>query len=167
MKKITIPIIIGITTVIALGIIYVVMFTPESIIQDKPPEKIPQIENSSGLGHPDAITSGPLTITKYEHKIGENIFIIVSGLNYNEKGNIRIFMPDGRLYKTLEYDGSVKNGFNSYFKPDTSTLRKICEQEDLVGVWKVLFDNDVYPPLQFEIINEHLNGPEFRLPKSC
>ena len=76
-------------------------------------------------------------------------------------------MPDGRLYKTLEYDGSVKNGFNSYFKPDTSALRKICEQEELVGVWKVLFDNDSYPPLQFEIINEHLDGPDVRLTKSC
>ena len=65
MKKITIPIIIGIIAVIALGIIYAGMFTPEPIIQDKPPEKIPQIENSSGLGHPDAITSGPLVITKY------------------------------------------------------------------------------------------------------
>jgi hypothetical protein len=167
MKKIAIPIIIGITAVIALGIIYVSMFTPKPIIQDNLPEKIPQVENSSGLGHPDAISSGPLTITKYEHKLGENIFIIVSGLNYNEKGNIRIFMPDGRLYRTLEYDGSVKNGFNSYFKPDTSELRKICEQEELVGIWKVLFDNDAYPQLQFEIINEHLDGPNVRLKKSC
>jgi len=167
MKKIAIPIIIGIIAAIALGIIYVSMFTPEPVFQGNPPEKIPQIENSTGFGHPDAITSGPLTITKYEHKIGENIFIIVSGLNYNEKGNIRIFMPDGRLYKTLEYDGSVKNSFNSYFKPDTSVLRKICEQEELVGKWTVLFDNDVYPPLHFEIINEHIEGSNVRLPKSC
>lgn len=167
MKKIAIPIIIGITVIIALGIIYVSMFTPEPIIQDNLPEKIPRIENSSGLGHPDAISSGPLTITKYQHKIYENIFIIVSGLKHDEKGNIRIFMPDGRLYRTLEYDGSVKTGFNSYFKPDTSEVRKICEQEELVGVWTVLFDDDVYPPLHFEIINEHLNGPDVRLSKSC
>lgn len=167
MKKITISIIIGIIAVIALSIIYVSMFTIKPIFQDTPSEKISQIENTTGFGHPDAITSGPLTITKYEHKISENIFLIVSGLDYNEKGNIRIFMPDDRLYRTLEYDGSVKNGFNSYFKPDTSALRKICEQEELVGVWKVLFDNDVYPPLHFEIINEHLDGPDVRLTKSC
>jgi hypothetical protein len=167
MKKITIPIIIGITVVIALGIIYVSISTTEPIFQDNPPEKTPQTENMTGLGHPDAIVSGPLTITKYEHKVGENIFMIVSELNHDEKGNIRIFMPDGRLYRTLEYDGSVKSGFNSYFKPDTSALRKICEQEELVGVWLVLFDNDVYPPLHFEIINEHIEGPDVRLPKSC
>jgi hypothetical protein len=167
MKKIGLIIIFGITAVIALGIIYVAMFSTEPIIQDNSPEKIPQIENSSGLGHPDAITSGPLVITKYEHKIGENIFMIVSGLKVDDKGNIRIFMPDGRLYRTLEYDGSVKSGFNSYFKPDTSAARKICEQEELVGRWTVLFDNNAYPPLRFEIINEHLNGPDVRLAKAC
>ena len=167
MKKIIISIIIGITLVIALSIIYVNMFTAEPIFQDIPPEKTSQIENTTGFGYPDAITSGPLTITKYQHKISENIFIIVSGLNYDEKGNIRIFMPDGRLYKTLEYDGSVKDSFNSYFKPDTSATRKICEQEELVGIWTVLFDGDVYPPLHFEIINEHLSGPDVRLVKSC
>jgi len=167
MKKITIPIIIGITAVIALSIIYVGMFSTNPIFQNTLPDKSSQIENLTDSSHPDAIISGPLTITKYEHKIGENIFIIVSGLNYNEKGNIRIFMPDGRLYRTLEYDGSFKNSFNSYFKPDTSALRKICEQEELVGMWTVLFDNDVYPPLHFEIINEHLEGPDVRLPKSC
>ena len=167
MKKVTVPIIIGITATIALGIIYVSMFYTEPIFQNKPPEKISEIENTTGFGYPDAITSGPLTITKYQHKVYENIFIIVSGLNYDEKGNIRIFMPDGRLYKTLEYDGSVKSSFNSYFKPDTSELRKICEQEELVGIWTVLFDNDAYPPLHFEIINEHLSGPDVRLVKSC
>ena len=167
MKKIAIPVIIGITVVIALAIIYVSMSTAEPIFQDTPPEKTSQIENMTGLGHPDAIISGPLTITKYQHKIGENIFVIVSGLNYNEKGNIRIFMPDGRLYKTLEYDGSIKNGFNSYFKPDTSALRKICEQEELTGMWTVLFDDDAYPPLHFAIINEHIDGPNVRLTKSC
>ena len=167
MKKTTIPIIIGITVVMAIAIVYVSMLTTKPIVQDTTPEKTSQIENTTGLGHPDAITSGPLTITKYQHKIYENIFLIVSGLNYNEKGNIRIFMPDGRLYKTLEYDGSVKDSFNSYFKPDTSASRKICEQEELVGVWTVLFDGDVYPPLHFEIINEHLEGPDVRLPKSC
>lgn len=167
MKKITIPIIIGITAVIALSIIYVGMFSTKPIFQNTLPDKSSPIENITDSSHPDAIISGPLTITKYEHKIGENIFLIVSGLNYNEKGNIRIFMPDGRLYRTLEYDGSFKNSFNSYFKPDTSALRKICEQEELVGVWTVLFDNDVYPQLHFEIINEHLEGPDVRLAKSC
>lgn len=167
MIKMALLIIIGITAIVAISIVLAGMNNKpnsENILN----ETTTQIEiTPEGHIHPDAISSGPLTITKYQHKLSENIFIVVSGLRHDEKGNIRIFMPDGRLYKTLEYDGSVKNSFNAFFKPDTSQTRKICEQEELVGKWTVLFDNDVYPPLYFEIINEHLDGPDVRLPKSC
>ena len=168
MIKMAILIIIGITAVIAISI------SLAGMIPDKPIDENTQNETTSkveitpeGLGHPDAITSGPLTITQYEHKISENIFMIVSGLGEDEKGNIRIFMPDGRLYKTIQYDGAVKSGFNVYFKPDTSKFRNICEQEELVGIWKVTFDNDAYQPTSFKIINEHLSGPAVRLVSSC
>jgi hypothetical protein len=166
MKKIAIPIIIGVTAAIAAGIAYAGLVNEEPIVVNTPKETS-NVENQPSLGHPGAITSGPLTITQYQHKIYENIFMIVSGLAEDEKGNITVFMPDGRLYKTIQYDGSVKDGFNVYFKPDTSFARKICEQEELVGRWLVVFDNNVYPPLVFEIINEHLSGPDVRLPKSC
>ena len=167
MKKIFFPIIIGIIATIGLTVSVGIMYTDKPIFNFSPAEKPPIVENNPGLGHPDAITSGPLTITKYSHKIYENVFIIVSGLKPDDKGNIRIFMPDGRLYKTLQYDGEKEDSFNSYFRPDTSKTREICEQEELVGRWRVLFDNNAYPPLVFEIINEHLNGPNVRLQKSC
>jgi len=166
MKKSTILIIIGVAIAIVLGITAVGMLSDELIIKNIPTDTPSNVE-IPGLGHPDALTSGPLTITKYEHKITENIFMIVSGLEKNDRGNIRIFMPDGRLYKTIQYDGLKKEGFNQYFKPVTSTIRKICEQEELVGQWAVVFNNNAYPPLVFEIINEHLDGPDIRLPKSC
>lgn len=160
-------IIIGITAIVAISISLAGMtYKPNNV--NALNETTTEVEIPSKIHeHPNAITSGPLLITQSQYKIYENIFMVVSGLEPNEKGNIRIFMPDGRLYKTLEYDGSLKTSFNSYFKPDTSAARKICEQEELVGIWTVLFDNDAYPPLHFEIINEHLNGPEFRLAKSC
>jgi len=152
MKKSTISIIIGVAIAIVVGITAVGMLS--------------DVE-TPGLGHPDALRSGPLTITQYEHKITENIFFIIDGLDINEKGNIKIFMPDGRLWKTIPYDGSEKQSFNQYFKPDVSKPRQICEQEDLAGRWAVEFDNNVYPDLVFEIINEHLSGPDIRLPKVC
>jgi len=166
MKKSTISIIIGVAIAIVFGITAVGMLSDELIIKNIPTDTPYNVE-IPGLGHPDALTSGPLTITKYEHKITENIFMIISGLEKNDKGSIKIFMPDGRLYNTIQYDGSKKESFNQYFKPDTSTFRKICEQEELVGLWLVAFDNNAYPPLVFEIINEHLSGPDIRLPKSC
>src|SRR3972149_3347836 len=168
MIKMAILIIIGITAVIGISVSLAGMIPDKPIDKNTSNETTPEIKiTPGGLGHPDAITSGPLTITQYEHKIYENIFMIVSGLGGDEKGNIRIFMPDGRLYKTIQYDGSVKNGFNVYFKPDTSKARGICEQEEIVGIWKVTFDNDTYPPTSFEIINEHLEGHDVRLTKAC
>ena len=168
MIKMAILIIIGITAVIAISISLAGMIIDKPIDKNTSNETTSKVEiTPEGLGHPDAVSSGPLTITQYQHKLSENVFMFVSGLEPNEKGNIRIFMPDGRLYKTIQYDGSVKNGFNSYFKPDTSKARGICEQEEIVGIWKVLFDNNVYSPLSFEILNEHLSGPDVRLIKSC
>ena len=161
-------IIIGITAVIGISISLAGMITDKPIDENTLNETTSEFEiTPEGRAHPDAVSSGPLTITQYQHKLSENVFIVVSGLEPNEKGNIRIFMPDGRLYKTIQYDGSVKNGFNVYFKPDTSKTRGICEQEEIVGIWKVLFDNNVYSPLSFEILNEHLDGPDVRLTKSC
>jgi hypothetical protein len=167
MIKMAILIIIGITAVIAISISLAGMITDKPIDENTQNETAEFESTPEGLGHPDAVSSGPLTITQYQHKLSENVFIVVSGLEPNEKGNIRIFMPDGRLYKTIQYDGSVKNGFNVYFKPDTSKTRGICEQEEIVGIWKVLFDNNVYSPLSFEILNEHLEGHDVRLTKAC
>ena len=166
MKKIAIPIIIGISAAIALGIAYAGVVLDEPFIGNTPTDSS-NVKNTTIRDHPNALTSGPLMITQYEHKIWDNIFIIVSGLEEDEKGNIRFFMPDGRLYKTLEYDGSVKDGFNSYFKPDTNLFRKICSQDEIAGIWTIKFDNNTYPPLEFEIINEHLNGPDVRLDTIC
>ena len=161
-------IIIGITAVIGISISLAGMITDKPIDKNTLNETISEFEiTPEDRAHPNAVSSGPLTITQYQHKLSENVFIVVSGLEPNEKGNIRIFMPDGRLYKTIQYDGSVKDGFNAYFKPDTSKARGICEQEEIVGIWKVLFDNNVYSPLSFEILNEHLEGPDVRLTKAC
>jgi hypothetical protein len=155
-------IIIAALVAIAIGIISI--GTSEFTTISK---SIDNISRSNDFGHPEAISSGPLSLTKSQYKIYENIFYIVDGLREDEKGNIRFFVPDGRLYTTKAYDGAVKSSFNQYFRPDTSYLTQFCEQEEFVGEWLVTFDNDAYPPLKFKIINEHLGNPEERLKKSC
>ena len=61
MKKVTVPIIIGITATIALGIIYVSMFYTEPIFQNKPPEKISEalkeVLKQSGVTTPSSALS--------------------------------------------------------------------------------------------------------------
>ena len=161
MKKSTISIIIGVAIAVVLGITAVGMLSDELIpaIVDTP--------TLSGSLHPDSISSGPLTLTKPTYKIRENIFYIVDGLREDEKGNIRFFVPDGRLYRTTSYDGAIKPSFNLYFRPDTSYLTEFCEQDEFVGKWLITFDNDAYPPLTFEILNETMLGPGEKLKKAC
>ena len=160
MKKSTTKI-IGVAIALVLGITTIGMLSDELI---------PDIVNtptSSNPSHPDGISSGPLTLTKPTFKIYENIFYIVDGLREDEKGNIRFFVPDGRLYRTTAYDGAIKSSFSLYFRPDTSYLTEFCEQEEFIGEWHVSFDKNAYPELKFEIINEHLAGPGNRLDKAC
>ena len=161
MKKSTSSIIIGVAIAIVLGIAIVGMSYDELFpdIVDTP--------TLSGRLHPDGISSGPLTITKPTFKIRERIFFIVDGLKEDEKGNIRFFVPDGRLYRTTAYDGAEKPGFSLYFRPDTSYLTGFCEGKEFVGTWLVTFDDRAYPPLTFEILDEDMLGPGHELIKSC
>ena len=160
MKKDTIIITVAIIALV-IGIISIISSEFESL------SNIFDIRFPNDHGHPDAIVSGPLTLTKSQYKIYENIFFIIDGLKEDEKGSIRFFAPDGRLYRTTNYDGSIKTSANQYFRPDTSYLTQFCEQEEFVGEWTVRFDNDVYPPLKFEIINEHIGGEGLRLKSAC
>jgi len=65
MKKSTISIIIGAAIALVLGITAVGMLSDELIIKNILTDAPSNVE-IPGLGHPDALTSGPLTITKYE-----------------------------------------------------------------------------------------------------
>ena len=106
------------------------------------------------------IISGPFAIDKPKYKLGENIFLTVHELKPNEAGNILIVRPNGDIWTTIPFNGTLKNTFNYYFKPDTSKALEIYGPEDLVGTWKVIFQGLTYEPLSFEIINEFIPGTE-------
>src|SRR3989304_10007682 len=81
MIKMAILIIIGITAVIAISIFLAGMIPDKPIDENTQNETTSKVEiTPEGLGHPDAVSSGPLTITQYQHKLSENVFIVVSGL---------------------------------------------------------------------------------------
>ncbi len=115
----------------------------------------------------DYVWSGPLGVTKYEHMLGENVFFVIRGLQPNEEGTIGVFTPQGVLFKSFEYDGSLKSDFNVYIYPDTSVFGKICTPEELVGIWKAVFANNSYPPLEFEMLDEYLPGGEAGVTTVC
>ena len=93
--------------------------------------------------------------------------MVVEGLQPNEKGWIRVFMPNGQQFTQISFDGSKKSSFNTYFKPDTQAKLNRCHPDDLVGVWIVVFDGTTYPPIEFEFINEYIQGGEADINDLC
>lgn len=106
------------------------------------------------------ISSGPFAIDKPQYRLGESFFLSVHGLKPNEAGNILIVQPNGEIWIAIPFNGSLKSDFNFYEKPDTSAIKKIFEPEDLVGIWKVVFQGVTYEPISFEIVNEFVEGAE-------
>jgi len=153
MKKIVIPIIIGI---IVIGI--VLGYSINDAIK-----KADIAERGKTIWN----TSGPFSLQEYQHRLGEHIFMTVEGLQPYEKGWIRVFMPNGHQYTQISFDGSQKSGFNTYFKPDTQGKSNRCHPDDLVGVWTVVFDGTTHRPIEFEFINEYIIGAEADIKDLC
>lgn len=140
-QKKTTPIIVGIIAVVIIAV--VVIYTMQ-----KSDSEIKQ----------QWIVSGPFAISKSQYKIGENVFMTVNGLLPNEIGNIWIISPQNKTWTVIPFNGTAKDHFNYYFKPDTSKASRISSTDELVGRWQVIFDLVKYQPLSFEIINETLPG---------
>lgn len=143
-KNKTVPIVVGIL------VVAVIISTTYFYGEQKTPDEIKS----------QWIISGPFAIDKSKYKLGENIFLTVHELKPNEAGNILIVRPNGDIWTSIPFNGTLKSTFNYYFKPDTSAVLKIYEPEDLVGTWKVIFQGLTYEPLSFEIINEFIPGTE-------
>lgn len=123
------------------------------------------------MGGPSApglpVSSGPVTVMQYGHRLGDSVFVSVAGLAPGEAGAIAVFAPDGTAYRQYEYDGSVKGSFNAYFMPDTSARLGLCTPGDLVGTWTVVFAGGAYRPLQFAVSDEWVPGSEDTIDDEC
>lgn len=113
------------------------------------------------------LTSGPFSVQEYQHRLGENVYVVAYGIAPNEKGTIRVFTPKNIDYVDWQFDGSAKPSFNVYFRPHTFTIKNKCSVEDFVGVWTMKFDGVSYPPIQFEFINEYIEGAEITFKNMC
>ena len=121
-------------------------------------EKI-NLENKYSPKEREWQTSGPFQIDRKQYAIGEKIFLIIGGLNINEKGEIAVMRPLNAThystYLTIPFDGTVKPEFNYYLAPKISQFRKICSVDNIIGKWVVVFRGTDYPNLYFEITKEN------------
>ncbi len=143
-KKITGPIIgiIIIAVIIAGGIYY--------YNQQKISETNVQWQNNSG----------PFAINKFQYKIGENIFMVVSNLKPSDAGTIVIVDPKGSIYDSVPFNGTMKTSFHYYFKPNTQIGLKLCTPTDLVGKWGLVFQGVPYRPIKFNVTNDWIEGTQ-------
>ncbi|MEX0657220.1 MAG: hypothetical protein WD154_06720 [Nitrosopumilaceae archaeon] len=151
MKKFTSMIIV----VVIVAVISVSIYFASTQIKDSPDEGFRWI------------TSGPFSVQEYQHRLGENIFLVAYEIAPNEKGTIRVFTPKNIEYISYPFDGSLKQNFNVYFKPDTFPKKDRCSPEDFVGIWTMKFEGVPYPPIQFEFINEYIIGGEVDIIDLC
>ncbi len=160
-------IVVGVVAVILLGYYALQSDQTETITDEEITEIEKQIDETRGGFSPtvrDWPTSGPFQIDKSQYLLGENIFIRITNLAQNEKGQIAFLRPMNEthysVYITIPFDGAEKNSFNQYFTPDLSRALKICSVDDLIGTWKVVFQKTNYENISFEILNKTLPGEE-------
>jgi hypothetical protein len=116
------------------------------------------------------ITSGPFKIDRSEYLLGEKIFVNIETLDINEKGKVIFFRPINSThyspYHTMPFDGSGQRN-NYYFTPDLSITKRICNTDELIGIWKIVFQGTNYLNLEFKIIEDILPGNEERYEPMC
>ena len=104
------------------------------------------------------VTSGPFSINKSQYVLGENIFMIVSGLKPTDVGEIDVVTPKGDTFSKIPFNGTLKSSFKQFFKPNTQASFGLCNATDLVGNWDIIFKGVPYKSIRFEIKNEYLPG---------
>jgi len=104
---------------------------------------------------------GPLQINKDKYLLGENVYVILKDLRPGDKGEVLFFTPGGVLYHTWQFDGSKNDFMKKYFKPQLLKGKNLCEKEDLVGEWKVMFKGYEMSQLTFEMTKDILPKQEW------
>ncbi len=113
------------------------------------------------------IESGPFKLRQFEHKLGESVFMSIGDLAPHESGHILIIRPNGVVYDAVPFDGKIKTSFNHYWAPELSFPLGICDIDDLLGTWKLVFDGVNYEEIPFEVIDEFIPNEEIHYEPVC
>jgi hypothetical protein len=101
-----------------------------------------------------------LKINKDKYLLGEKIFFSVQGIPMGLKDAVNFYTPEGILFIQYPFDGNEKTNFKHYWKPSLSKQLGICDKEQIVGEWTVLFVGLPNEKLHFQVMNEILPGSE-------
>ena len=157
---------VGIATAVGIAIIIgvIVFQINETTYQVSSPEEYKKSMGTQSVAHvvyPDNPQFlGPLQINKDKYLLGENVYVIITDLRPQDKGQVQFYTPGGILFDTLGFNGEIKESNKKYFKPQLVMGKNLCEKEDLVGQWTVVFRDYEMSKLHFEIVPDILPGQE-------
>ena len=103
---------------------------------------------------------GPLQINKDKYLLGENVYVILKDLRPQDKGTVQFFTPDGTLYNEMGFNGENRDFQKKYFKPGLLKSKNLCEKEQLVGTWTVMFEGYEEFKLYFQMMPDILPNQE-------
>ena len=103
---------------------------------------------------------GPLQINKDKYLLGEHVYVILTNLMPGDKGTVQFFTPNGILYEEMGFNGEVRDFQKKYFKPQLLKSKNLCEKEDLVGEWTIMFKGYDVAKLHFEMLPDVLPNQE-------
>jgi len=136
----------------------------DTVYQVSTPEEYKKSMGTQSVAHvvyPDnPQLLGPLQINKDKYLLGENIYVFLKDLRPQDKGSVQFFTPGGVLYDTMGFNGEERDFQKKYFKPQLLKSKNLCEKENLVGTWTVMFKGFEEYKLYFEILPDILPEQE-------
>tara|TARA_B110000014_G_scaffold139607_1_gene96783 strand:- start:204 stop:734 length:531 start_codon:yes stop_codon:yes gene_type:complete len=105
---------------------------------------------------------GPLQINKDKYLLGENVYVILKDLRPQDQGNILFITPKNVIYNEWGFNGSEREFQKKYFKPQLLKGKNLCEKEDLIGKWTVMFEGYDMAKLHFEMLPYILPNQEYQ-----
>ncbi len=164
MKMSQMAIIVGGIGILAIILAFLIPYQESDVIEDTLDKETQSIDYDNyyeSLPN-EWNTSGPFKINQGEYGIGNKIFLVVNGLEFEEKGEIVIMRPFNathhKVWDTIPFDGAKKSEFNFYFVPEISKINELCSVEDIIGKWFMVFRGTNYPNLDFFITERVVAG---------
>ena len=116
------------------------------------------------------ISSGPFKIDRTEYLLGEKLFLNLDYVDKNTKGTM-IFSKiindtHSYQYKKINFDGS-KYQQNFYLGFTLNGARGLCNADQLIGDWKLIFEGTNYDSIKFKVLDRIIPGYERQYTPQC
>ncbi len=157
---------VGIATAVGIAIIIgvIVFQINDTAYHVSTPEEYKESIGTQSVAHvvyPDnPQILGPLQINKDKYLLGENVYVIITGLKPQDEGSVLFITPGGILFDEMGFNGENREFQKKYFKPGLIKSKNLCEKEQLVGTWTVMFRDYEMSKLYFEMLPDILPNQE-------